>query len=225
MGGLVKFRRTDGQTPDARSLVTLRPKSIAFNAHFIRMNDLHEKTRVTVLCDADRFQVGFQFHSNASDQDSFALTTDGGRKGKTAYGRAIEVQALMKRYRWLKAAATPRGRLIRRYSPEWRPTYGAWIINVRPSFEIRVSIAEDIDPGLHGIYRYLSNDKIVYVGRGDIRSRANSPDREAWLFDTIEYSVIEDLAEQEKWETWWLDDYRNEFGALPFYNRVGGKHS
>ena len=69
----------------------------------------------------------------------------------------------------------------------------------------------------------MNKDKIVYIGRGDIRARAHSPDREAWEFDAIEYSVIADLAEQEKWESHWLDDYRNEFGALPFYNRVGGK--
>jgi len=220
MGAWVKFRRTDGQTPDSRALVTLRPRNIAFNAYFIRTNGIDKNTRASVHLDPARFRVGFQFHSNASDQDSFALTTDG---GGTSVGRAIQVQAVMRDHRWLRAAAAVPDRSARRYSPEWRPAEKMWSINIRPSFEIRVPAAKDIELGICGIYRYLSKDKIVYIGRGDIRARARSSDRESWEFDAIEYSVIVDVAEQEKWETQWLDDYRNNHGTLPFYNRVGGK--
>lgn len=124
--GWQKFRRTDGQVADSRSLVTLRPKTIAFNAHFIRANGLQDKTRVTVHVDPDRFRVGFQFHSDVADQDSFALTGDGG--SSTGHGRAIQVSGLMQRYRWLNAAAAVANPTVRRYSPEWLPAERLWIL-------------------------------------------------------------------------------------------------
>jgi hypothetical protein len=227
MDGWIKFRRTDGQATDTRFLIILRPSTIAFNAQFVRANGLDEKTRVTVHCNSAQFRLGFQFHSDVSDQDSYALTRDGGQGGRNAYGRSIGAAALMSRYRWLSAAASLPDRSVRRYSPEWLPAEGLWRVNIRPSFEIRVPAARDIEPGICGIYRYIDTKdgktRIVYIGKGDIRARANSPGREAWEFDIIEYSVIADVTEQEKWETQWLDDYRNEFGTLPFYNRVGGK--
>src|SRR5437870_3821076 len=58
MAGWTRFIRTDGQSPDARSLVTLRPMALAFNSHFIRANKLQEHTRIAVYCDAGRYRVG-----------------------------------------------------------------------------------------------------------------------------------------------------------------------
>lgn len=223
MTNWTKFIRTDGQTPDNRSLVTLRPVAIAFNAHFIRTNKLHDNTRVSVYCDADRYRLGLKFHSDLSDQDSFALTSDGGSKGGDS--RAIQVNALMKQHRWLRCATRTTSKSARRYQPIWFQPDGFWVINIRPSFETRVTSTKEIESGLSGIYRYRNGNQIIYIGRGEIRSRANSPERENWNFDTIEYSVIENVAEQEKWESLWLNEHRNEFGTLPFYNRIGGKRA
>jgi hypothetical protein len=226
MGKFTKFIRTDGQSPDARSLVTLRRNTIAFNSHFIRANKLKDCSRVTVFCDAESYRVGLRFHSDISDYDSFALTADGGSaEGASGDGRASTIAALMKQHRWLLAAAIQTASVTRRYQPVWSSSEKLWVINVRPSFEMRVTSAKEIEPGLCGIYRYRSEDRIVYIGRGDIRGRASSSERAEWTFDSIEYSVIADASEQEKWETLWLDEYRNEFGTLPIYNRIGGKRS
>lgn len=105
----------------------------------------------------------------------------------------------------------------------WLPADGLWTINVRPSFETRVESADSIEAGLCGIYRYLAGGQVVYIGRGDIRSRAKSPERADWVIDVIEYSVVEDVIDQEKWEALWLDEHRNQYGTLPLYNRIGGK--
>jgi hypothetical protein len=220
MANWIKFIRTDGQSPDARSLVTLRPGALAFNSHFIRTNKLQEQTRVSVYCDPSRYRIGLQFHVDGSDQNSFAVTADGGKTG--GVNRAVQISSVMKQHRWLAAAARNLKPSGRRYQPVWFAPDGLWIINVRPSFEIRVASADLIEAGLLGIYRYRTGEQIVYIGRGDIRGRAGSAERANWGIDSIEYSVIEDAADREKWEASWLDEHRNEFGTLPLYNRIGG---
>ncbi len=219
MGNWTKFIRTDGQTPDARSLVTLRPTEFAFNSHFIRINKLQEYPRITIYCDASQYRVGLKFHSDTTDQNSFALTSG----GKGSDSRRVGVRALMKQHLWLSVAAKLPSQSVRRYKPNWLPADGLWVLNIRPSFEIHVTSKTSIEHGLSGIYRYKIGDQIVYIGRGEIRSRANCQERAEWNIDSIEYSIISDPTEQEKWETLWLDEYRNEFGTLPLYNRIGGK--
>jgi hypothetical protein len=221
MSPFIRFRRTDGQTPDSRFFVTLRSAALAFNVHFIRNNRLEEQSRISVFCDASRYRLGLHFHSDLSDHDSFALTTDGGStKGG---GRAAQIGSVINQHSWLRAASKCKNSALRRYTPIWDSVEKHWTINIRPSFETRVKTAKEIGSGLCGIYRYWANDQLVYIGRGDIRGRANSPERIDWVIDAIEFSVIDDSLEQEKWESLWLDEYRNEHGALPLYNRIGGK--
>jgi hypothetical protein len=74
-----------------------------------------------------------------------------------------------------------------------------------------------------GIYRYLFNGDIVYIGRGAIRSRLASNERSDWMFDKVEFSPLENQAEQERWESEWLEEYRSLNGFLPMYNRIGGR--
>jgi hypothetical protein len=224
MSDWVKFIRTDGQTADARSIVTLRRLAIAFNSHFIRANRLQDCTRVAVYCNAERYRVGFKFHSDISDDNSFALTADGGSPGsRSGDNRAVQVNAVMTQHLWLSVASRSPNPSARRYQPIWIAAQGLWVINVRPSFETRATSAKDIEAGICGIYRYWAGNQVVYIGRGEIRSRADSPERAEWVIDAIDYSVVEDQADQEKWEALWLDEHRNEHGTLPLYNRIGGK--
>ncbi len=51
----------------------------------------------------------------------------------------------------------------------------------------------------------------------------NSPERVEWEFDLIEYSEIAEEEEQERWESYWLDQFVKENGRLPIYNRIGGR--
>ncbi len=220
MAGWTKVLREDGQSPDGKSLVSLRKSAIAFNAHFIRANSLADFLRATVFVDADRRKVGFKFHSNVSDRDSFALTTDGGSKGEA---RIIQVQALMVKNRWLRAASKVTISRARQYSPTKAPD-GIWTIWIRPSFEVAVRLEDKdkIPSDVAGIYRYLDREEVVYVGCGLIRSRLATPERSGWVFDRIEYSPVEDQSEQARWEGEWLEEHRNKVGFLPRYKRVGG---
>jgi hypothetical protein len=97
MSSWTKHRRDDGQSSDGRSLVSIRRNAIAFNAHFIRSNSLSDVLRVTVFTDSEQRKIGFVFHSDVSDRDSFAMTPDGG--GKIGVGRVIQVQSVMAKNR------------------------------------------------------------------------------------------------------------------------------
>jgi len=224
MSSWIKHRRDDGQSTDGKSLVSLRRNAIGFNAHFIRANNFSDTTRVSVFVDAAHRKLGFAFHSDSSDRDSFAMIADGG--GKVGASRMIQVQSLIANNSWLRAASGLKDRRARQYSPGKYPD-GKWVISIRPSFEVSTlrGNPSQIPNDLTGIYRYLLNDEIVYIGRGGIRSRLASGERSDWNFDKIEFSPIEDQSEQERWESEWLEEYRSAKGYLPIYNRIGGKRS
>jgi len=100
-----------------------------------------------------------------------------------------------------------------------------WSIQLCPAFEERrARESKDIPPQARGIYRYVTEGgEIVYIGRGDINVRLRSPERQAWQFDMIEYSLVDDPDQQVRWEAHWIDRYKDDHkGKFPVYNKVGG---
>ncbi|VVB63116.1 Uncharacterised protein [uncultured archaeon] len=112
---------------------------------------------------------------------------------------------------------------LRRFEPKWISVDSLWVISICPPFENRVSDISDIPRDICGVYRYKREDEIVYVGRGQVRSRTQAFGRENWDFETIEYSVVPEEAEQKKWEAFWLDRFVALHGKLPIYNRIAGE--
>lgn len=218
-----KHRRKGGKAAEPTPLITIRRQAIAFNAHFVSSAQVSEKLRATVFVDEDSRRLGFKFHDEASEEDSFALTADGG--GKRGGGRSIQVSSLMRECGWLRALSQHEDSRVRRFEPQWVSADSMWVISVSPAFEERVSDRSEIPSTTRGIYRYRRGDDIVYIGRGQIRSRAQAPDREEWEFETIEYSLVPDQAQQKKWEAYWLDRHVEQHGKLPFYNRIKGEQS
>ena len=47
--------------------------------------------------------------------------------------------------------------------------------------------------------------------------------REDWEINKVEYSVVNDKEERRKYESFHLDEYKKEYGALPPMNIVSGK--
>jgi hypothetical protein len=215
-----KHKRKGGMAPDRTPYVSLRREGIAFNSQFASQARLDEHMRVTIFVDSPKFRIGLKFHSNASDDDSYALCRDGGGRGR---GRMAQTQALIRDFPWIGAVARAKENAVRRFQPQWNSADGLWIVEMCPSFEVKVSHKSEIPSDLRGIYRYWRGDEVVYIGRGVIRSRASSPERTTWDFDIIEYSVVADDASQVKWEAYWLDIHVAEHNGLPFYNRIGGK--
>jgi len=215
-----KHKRKDGQTPARTPFVSIRRQAIAFNAQFVVQADLADMTRVSIFFDPSRFRIGFKFHSDSTDADSYALGRDGGGRGR---GRSVQAAAVINKHSWIDAVAKIKDLRLRRFKPEWHSADSMWIVSLCPAFEVRVSHKSDIPSNVKGIYRYRRGDEIVYIGRGAIRSRLRAPERSDWDIEIIEYSPLQNEAEQERWESFWLDKFVQQHGKLPLYNRIGGK--
>lgn len=197
-------------------LVTIRREAIVFNAPFVTTSGIDRYTHVSVSIDPDLFQVVFKFQNDFTE--AFKLTRDGGGRGK---GKAIQTAALMHANSWLAAISS---KPEHSFKPE-QISADSWFISICPSFENRVSDKSDIPSNVRGIYRYKHGNEIVYIGRGQVRSRTHAFGREEWDFETIEYSVLPEEAEQKKWEAFWLDHFVKQYGELPIYNRIAGERS
>ena len=99
-----------------------------------------------------------------------------------------------------------------------------WVIQLCPAFENkRARESADIPGEAVGIYRYLRSDEVMYIGRGGIKQRLAAPERKDWLFDKVEFSLVENPDDQLKWEAYWLARYKEDNnGELPIYNKIGG---
>lgn len=218
--------REGGESVAKQPLVTLRPSTVAFNAPFVKLADLKQHRFVSFKVDPDTLRLGIRFHSDDKDATALTLTHDGGGGGHRRRERnnlSVMAAALMSRNKWVMAAARERDLTLRRFVPEWNNLDRLWVISLRPSFDHHATAIDDVPPSARGIYRYIHGGEIVYIGKGSIRERLQSLDRKVWAWDRIEYSIIDDDAQQFRWETWWLEWYERRHGGLPRHNRVGGR--
>lgn len=224
-----KYIRKGGAKAEDGSSITIRRNAIAFNAHFMTANKLLKANYVCVYIDAENFKLGFKFSENSDDQDSLALVKDGGGKnnvaGAQSNNRCVQVQGIFTENKWLQVLSDERDARVRKFTPKWIPADGLWTIEICPPFEFRVNDKGQIPSEARGIYRYLHGEKVVYIGRGVIRSRANSSDRKDWVFDSIHYSLVPDERLQAKWEAYWIESFFSENSKLPEYNRIQGEKS
>ena len=216
---LQKFKRKDQMINNKIPYISIRPNTIAFNSEFVKLAELKKYKRTSVFLDQENYVAAFQFHSNNEKIHSFSLYTD----SKTEATRNIAVRQVLNEHRWINAISRLKDPLLKRFEPQYDNIKKLWLIYLCPSFENRVNRALDIPPEIKGVYRYSMGNEIVYIGRGDVRLRANSPDRANWEYDNIEYSIVDDHDKQCYWETVWLDRFVEEHGRLPIYNSISGK--
>ena len=227
MATWIKQPRKGGMTPEPTALITFRNNQIAFNSLFIEKNKLTDHKFVVIYTIESEFKIGFKFIQDtaASDEDSYSLSQDGGSKSldKKTSSRVIQVQALMKEQKWLNEVSQLNDAKLKRFEPVWSKFDNLWVVQLSPAFEKKVSERSLIPSSVVGIYRYKRGEEIVYIGKGAVKSRLGSSERETWDFDLIEYSEISSEDDQFKWESYWLDKFIEAHGRLPVYNRIGGR--
>jgi hypothetical protein len=96
---------------------------IAFSSAFVEHHDLDEKTRVSVMVDAEARRLGFRFHTNGNDLDSFSLIVD----GSNGTGRWFQSQRIYGDFPWLNAVLK-RPVQRRRFPPKL--SHGVWFIEI-----------------------------------------------------------------------------------------------
>lgn len=215
------FLRTDSFSRDSSPKISIRKEHIGFNAAFVKIANLQNFSKVKIEVDEEEFKIGFRF-DNEGGPNALALFSDNPSHNTKATGATN----LFKRYSFIKKISELQNPLERQFEvKEDAQDRRFWIAQLCPAFENIASSESDLK-NLKGIYRYKRVDgMIVYIGKGDILSRINSPDRQEWDFDVIEYSIIENPDEHSKWESYWLDKFVEKEGRLPFYNKIKGKGS
>lgn len=226
MGDFVVAVRQGGSDLSGRPYVSVRRDAFALSASLSKEADLMTFKCVAVLIDNDDMRVAFRFHNDEEDVNSYRLSKDGGqqKRGKSRAGNSLSIQArrIINETPWLKHIALEKDPAVRRFVASWDGRLGLWVVACRPNFEYRVSDAQGIPVQASGIYRYVHNDEVVYIGRGMIRQRVASSEREDWEFDRIEYSLLEGEKAQFYWEDWWIDWHEKRYGKKPIHNRVRG---
>jgi hypothetical protein len=226
VGDFVVVVRQGGSDLSGRPYISVRRDAFALSASLNKEAELMKFKCVTILVDNDDMRVAFRFHNDEEDLNSYNLGKDGGqhKRGRPRVGNSLSIQArrLINETPWLKHIALEKDAAVRRFVASWDGRLGLWVIACRPNFENRVLKIQDIPVQASGIYRYVKNEEVIYIGRGMIRQRAASPERSDWEFDRIEYSIVDGEKAQMYWEDWWIDWHEKRYGKKPFHNRVRG---
>ena len=210
---LKEFIRTKIESDE--SVVSIRDSRFYFNVAFLKMAKALDKHYVIYLIDEITNEIFFNFQKERISDNCYSF--DAKRKRSSA-GEVI------KRFNWLENINSSRNNEEKKFVAFQRKNL--WAIRIRPSFELKVTYEnrKEIDSNLNGIYRYLdSENKIIYIGKGNIRNRLNENGRDKWEIKTIEYSYLEQDDEQFKWENYWLEKYKESNSkSLPAFNRISG---
>jgi hypothetical protein len=212
--------------PSQDSVLYINKSGITFSAQFIKRFGLENSEGVKFFSDdEDPYYLGFQFTDDSSAANTLSLLASGRSKGGSA-GFTIKAAELINKNPVLKNIQGQVDKKDRTFEVKYEKKTGIYSVILRPSFEITVSWADrnKIPDTFNGIYRYLNSEgNIVYIGKGNIKSRANSPERKDWGVNKIQYSVITDDEKCYYWENYYIERFVQSTGAKPPFNVIMGK--
>ena len=212
--GLKEFVRTRVESDEP--VVSIRDNRFYFNVIFLKIVGTLNKHYVSYLIDESTHEIFFDFHKDKISDNCYIFDSNNNRSS---------AGEIIKRFNWIHNIHSSKINEEKKFVAFKRNTlYG---IRIRPSFEFKVTFDNKgkINSNLNGIYRYLdSKDKIIYIGKGNIRSRLNVIGRDKWEIKTIEYSVVKNDDEQYKWENYWIEKHKESYSnSLPEFNRISGR--
>jgi len=212
MSEFIKIKKTFVQKDEPS--VTVSNNRFSFNTVMKKLAELEKNQYVNFFVDDEDRKIAFEFKPTNNDDDDFKVIN--------VNKQPLCVCAELFKKKWVsKVSELKKGHNTFAAKREGKK----WIITLCPSFEnqIKRSDIKNIPSDIDGIYRYLDNGNIVYIGKGNIKNRLNSSEREKWKFDTIEYSVIKDDTQAYQWESYWIDKYKSQNNnQLPTYNLISG---
>ena len=196
--------------------VIIKHNRITFNVILDRLAELDKYSYVCIFSDDENRRLGFKFlRKKEEDSDAFKLSRAGSR-GCWCFSSDLFSK------NWVRKAAQNSD--LNRFA--CARDDGMWTITLIPSFETSVTRSEAFRLGqnISGIYRYLSaTGELVYIGKGNVKTRIVDKKRDDWKFDTVEYSIVSDDKEALAWERFYLDKFKNDNGGdLPLYNKING---
>jgi hypothetical protein len=207
------------RTPSKDECLTISKEKFYFSSLFIVNNKLLDKNSVDFLWDdEDPYRLGFEFYDD--DTGSLSMIRNGHSRG-----RNVKVQGIVKKSKILQSISLDPSKTNRTFNIKKDKQSGLFVVVLRPSFEYKVTFENrNIIPNeMTGIYRYKDkNGQILYIGKGNIKSRLNSPERVSWGIYEIEYSSVPSDEESLKWESYYIQSFQDENGLIPPFNRIMG---
>ncbi|PKP49543.1 MAG: hypothetical protein CVT92_15130 [Bacteroidetes bacterium HGW-Bacteroidetes-1] len=196
-----------------------------YNAIFSKIAGLDDFTRVSYSLNIENRAIRFSFHSNDIDEFSYLISNF---KNKKTYRSTSG--SLVNDHLWIKSVALLKDTSERKFKAIRIGMKNEWFIKLIPSFELKFKVNEvnQIPTSMEGIYQYRDeNNKIIYIGKGNIRTRIKEIGRLSdWDISIIEVSEIGSEALQFEWENYWINRFMEKNnGKLPFHNRNQGNKS
>lgn len=212
--------------PSQDSVLYINKSGISFSASFIKKEKLEAAEGVKFFVDdEDPYYLGFVFTTDSSAPNTLSLMASARSKGGSA-GVTIKAAELINKSIVLKSIQKLPNKLDRTFEINFDKQQKIYSILLRPNFEVTVNWSDKnrIPDSFSGIYRYLDNNgQTVYIGKGNIKARALSPERTQWGVTKIQYSVIENDEKSYYWENYYLERFVSINGAKPPFNVIMGK--
>jgi len=211
--------------PSKDSVIYINKSGISFSAAFIRKQALLKAEGVKFFLDDEGpYYLGFRFSESVSEPNTLRLVSSGRSKGRSA-GFTVKASELMRMNPVIAKVSHFPSKVDRTFGANFDKNNGLFFVQLKPCFEISVSwdAKSSIPQQIKGIYRYLNKDnQVIYIGKGDVRARADSPERREWQIKRIEYSVIPDESTSFFWEDYYISRHQSDFGSKPVFNLISG---
>ena len=212
--------------PSQDAVLYISKSGITFSATFIKKHNLQNHLGVKFFVDDEEpYFLGFNFVNDTSEPNTLSLLASGRSKGGSA-GFTIKAAELINKNAILKNIQKLPDRTDRTFEISFDKKSNLFSITLRPNFEITVSWTDKnrIPETYTGIYKYIGKEgQVLYIGKGNIKARANSPERNGWGVSKIQYSVIADDEKCFYWENYYLERFVTSNGAKPPFNVIMGK--
>mgnify|MGYP001161205469 FL=1 len=205
------------------------PDGINFNSKSAQKLQLHTFSSVRFYADTeDLSKMGKLYIEPNNDSKSLSnwrFTLDRTRlKRKSISGRFAPSRPFIDRNPRLKKISQSQQNYQRRLQIEFDKIHNLYYCVVAPCFEETTNINKQLEdlPVIYSLHR--KNGDCVNIGEtNSLKRRMREHLRDHWDFFRIDFSQIEDTEKRKEWETYHLDQYKQEHGCLPFYNRQLGK--
>lgn len=199
--------------------ITIRSKAIGLNADFVEMSSAENYHHAEVYVSDDGKKVAIKFLMDSTPH-SYAVTQDGGTRERQRVGkyknRLIACGKVIEQNISLRELS--KSKLSKKLAVVQEDDL--WVASITPSFIYKYSQNKPKESDI-GVYRYIKDNEIVYIGRGRIRERIASPERKEWLYDEIEYMVVDEAA-TVKIEFDLINEHKMVYGYTPVYNKILG---
>lgn len=198
--------------------ITVRRNGFALNVAFVCAANVMIGDHAEVYLSDCGKKIGIKFFKE-KNFDRFCVTQDGGSRSRckdlSRANALISCGKIINSSQLKDLVGSDKSKLT--VSKEENDI---WIAQISNRWEYVVAEREPKDNEI-GVYRYLSDGEVVYIGMGRIKQRIKEIGRQNWLHDSIEYMLLDEGAARRE-EGRLLSGHRNTFGRLPIYNRISG---